>query len=76
MVKTTPIASKINYQALSEELETILNELQSDNLDISKALSSYERGLVIIKQLEDYIKRAENSITTINSLKTSKKSVK
>lgn len=56
-------AQPINFQKLSDELEQIMVELQRDDLDIDVALKQYERGLVIIKDLEAYLKLAENMVS-------------
>ncbi len=56
------MAQKIDYQALSAELEEILGRLQSGDLQIDEALKAHERGQKIIAQLQMYLKTAENSI--------------
>ncbi len=55
----------INYRKLSDELDNILNQLQSGELDIDKAINLHERGQIIIKQLQTYLKTAENKITKV-----------
>ena len=54
--------SNASYEQLKTELDTIMLELQRDDLDIDKALKHYERGLELVKQLEDYLQTAENTI--------------
>jgi len=51
-----------NYKALSDELEQAMAELERGDLDIDQAVECYERGLVIVRQLEDYLKDAENKV--------------
>lgn len=51
-----------NYRALNEELESILDKLQTGELDIDQALLSYERGMEVLKELENYLKTAENQV--------------
>lgn len=58
---------KTDYQSLSNELEIILSKLQSADLDIDEAVKAYERGIVIAKELEVYLKTAENKITKIKA---------
>ena len=50
------------YQSLKNELDTIMAELQRDDLDVDLALQHYKRGLELVKQLEQYLKTAENQI--------------
>lgn len=57
----------VNYQELSRELDTILTQLQTDDFDIDQALKLYERGIVISKQLETYLKDAENTVTKLKA---------
>jgi len=55
------------YQQLSDELETIMLELQREDLDIDAALVHYQRGLELIGQLETYLKTAENKVTELKA---------
>lgn len=58
---------KIDYQSLSMELDEILEKLQSAELNIDEAVKAYERGMTIAKELETYLKEAENKITKIKA---------
>lgn len=60
-------SKKIDYQALNLELDDILRTLQSGELDIDEAITSYERGQQIISELEDYIKQSENKIIKLKN---------
>jgi len=60
----------INYHDLSTELEAILLELQQDGLDVDFAIKQYERGLELVKLLEDYLKTAENKVTKLKATDT------
>jgi exodeoxyribonuclease VII small subunit len=57
----------IDYRKLSSELDAILGELQNGELDIDKALKQYDRGQAVIKQLNEYLKTAENKITQVTT---------
>lgn len=57
----------INYQSLKAELDTVLDELQNDTTDVDAALKGYERGLELIRQLEKYLKTAENHIKQLQA---------
>lgn len=59
--------AKADYQALSKELDTIMSELQSEDLDVDRALVCYKRGLQLVKQLEAYLEQAENTIHELRS---------
>jgi exodeoxyribonuclease VII small subunit len=56
-----------SYQDLNSELETVLAQLQSGDLDIDEATAAYERGMKLVQQLETYVKEAENKITKVKA---------
>ena len=55
----------VNYQTLSAELDELLAKLQSNDVDVDQAVALYERGMIIVKELETYLKTAENKVTKI-----------
>lgn len=57
----------VSYQELSSELELVLEALQQDDIDIDVALQKYERGLELVKQLEAYLKTAENKVSKLKA---------
>lgn len=58
---------KQDYQTLKNELDEVLMQLQDESTDIDAALKGYERGLELTKQLEAYLKSAENRIIQLKS---------
>jgi len=58
---------KTDYRTLSEELDGILSRLQSGELNIDEAMPAYERGMKLVKELEAYLKNAENRITELQA---------
>jgi exodeoxyribonuclease VII small subunit len=59
--------TEINYEALKAELDAILADLQRDDLDVDTALRSYQRGLELTRQLETYLKTAENKVSELKA---------
>lgn len=51
-----------NYKQLSAQLDDIMAKLQSEDIDIDEAIKLYEQGSTIVKQLETYLKTAENKV--------------
>ena len=51
-----------NYRELQAELDTITDKMQSQDSDIEESLQLYKQAQSIIKQLEDYLKTAQNEI--------------
>lgn len=58
---------KINYQKLTDELDSILEQLQSGDIGVDTALDAYQRGLKTIEELQIYLKGAENKITELKA---------
>ncbi|MES2971502.1 MAG: exodeoxyribonuclease VII small subunit [Patescibacteria group bacterium] len=56
------MATKKLYRELQAELDEVLEEMQSAELDIDKALDLYKKGQKLIAQLEDYLHNAKNEI--------------
>lgn len=59
--------SDISYEVLNAELENIMVQLQDESLDIDIALKHYQRGLELVKALEDYLKNSENKINELKA---------
>lgn len=59
MSKTT------DYKQLNQELEVILDKMQSADLDIDEAIKQYERGIAVVEELQGYLKQAENKVTKL-----------
>ena len=67
MTKTDPKQPAPTYEALKTELDTILAELQREDLDVDTALKHYQRGLELVRQLEKYLAKAENKVTELKA---------
>ena len=50
------------YSSLSSELEALLAKLQAPDIAIDEALTLYERGLALARQIEVQLVAAENRI--------------
>jgi exodeoxyribonuclease VII small subunit len=51
-----------DYQALSLELEQLLNRLQQSDIRVDEAVKLYEEGLALVAELEAHLQQAENTI--------------
>lgn len=58
----------IDYQALSRELDEIVTKLQSEDVAIDDAIKLHGRGIEITKQLEKYLKDAENTVSKVSGV--------
>lgn len=60
-------SSNKSYAQLTTELGEIIAWFESDEVELDKALLKYEQAAELIKQMEDYLKKAENKIRKINT---------
>lgn len=56
-----------DYQSLKAELDSVLAELQREDLGVDEALKHYKRGQTLIKRLNTYLKQAENTLTELQA---------
>lgn len=61
------MAKKQTYKELSDELAEVMASLEGGELDIDEAVKCYERGLAIVRELEDHLKDAENKVTMLKT---------
>jgi exodeoxyribonuclease VII small subunit len=47
------------------ELERIVRDLESGNLELEDSLGSYERGVALIKELQVKLETAQQRVTTL-----------
>ncbi|MCL2818452.1 MAG: exodeoxyribonuclease VII small subunit [Actinomycetia bacterium] len=47
------------------ELEAIVHSLESGNLELEDSLTSYERGVTLIKELQTKLETAQQKVTTL-----------
>ena len=57
----------LSYEESKRELDEILHDLQGDELDVDAALAKYKRGLELAKQIENYLKDAQNEIRELKT---------
>jgi exodeoxyribonuclease VII small subunit len=55
------------YIDIQAELTDILQWFEKDNLDIDEAIAKYEEAIKLTKQLESYLKQAENKVKKIQA---------
>lgn len=58
--------SSKTYQQLSDELNDILNQLQSSESSIDDSVELYERGLKLAQEMELYLNKTSNKISKLN----------
>jgi exodeoxyribonuclease VII small subunit len=64
MVKSK-IAPQIDYQKLSSDLEAVIARLQDEKTSIDESLKLYEQATKMVEELSDYLKTAENRLSSL-----------
>ncbi len=57
----------LDFAEAMAELESITKYLESDDVDIDKAMEKFKRGSELAKEIKNYLKEAENTISTIKA---------
>ncbi len=57
----------LNFAEAMAELESITEYLESDDVEIDKAMEKFKRGSELAKEIKNYLKEAENTISTIKA---------
>lgn len=55
----------VNYIQLSEELDALLERLESGDLNVDEAVAAYERGTEILKSLQRYLEQSEQRVMVL-----------
>jgi len=58
---------KLNYEESISELETILSNVQDENISLDKIQSNYIKGNLLLKHCEELLEFVEQEINEINS---------
>ena len=65
MVKKKSEDKEINFTAAYEELEQIVADFESREIDLEKDLPRFERGLELAHKLQGRLKNIENKVVEI-----------
>lgn len=57
--------SNASFQQRLADLNAIVAWFETEDMDIDEALKQYEKGLELIKELNDYLKTAKNKVEAI-----------
>ena len=56
----------INLDKLIAELESIVNKMESDDLNVEDSLKSYEKGISLIKNAQNKLKKIEQKVEILS----------
>lgn len=57
--------TEVSFEAAVEKLESIVQEMESDELPLDKLLVRYEEGAKLVKACEEKLQSAETRITQL-----------
>jgi len=61
-----PAKKPVDYQQLSQELDSVLVALQQPDVAVDEAVKLYEQGMKLVTQLEDHVTKAENTLEKLH----------
>jgi exodeoxyribonuclease VII small subunit len=54
-----------SYRKLMEELDSVMQALQADGVDVDAGIAHYEKGIALAKEIEAYLTKSENKLTEL-----------
>jgi len=56
----------INIEKVLSELESIVNKMEEDNLNLEDSLSSYEKGILMPQDAQENLKKIEQRVQILS----------
>lgn len=56
---------KSTYKNLNDELEALLEQMQSGDIDLDEAITKYKQALETVEKMEAYLKKAKAEIEKV-----------
>ena len=56
----------LNLEKLLTELESIVNKMEGDDLNIEESIKSYEKGINLIKDAQNKLKKIEQKVEILS----------
>lgn len=53
------------YQQMRAELDALMTWFEQDNIDVDTAVTKYEQAIKLAKEIEVYLRNAENKINKL-----------
>lgn len=65
MAENTKDITELSYKEASQELERIIRNLESGDLELEDSLASYTRGVELLKNLRERLTTAEQKVAVL-----------
>ena len=59
-----------SFESAVSELESIVQEMENSQLPLDQALAAYQRGTVLLRQCQEVLSKAEQSIRILETTDT------
>ncbi len=59
-----------SFESAVSELESIVQEMENSQLPLDQALAAYQRGTALLRQCQDVLSKAEQSIRILETSDT------
>lgn len=53
------------YQQMADQLDELIQWFESDQVNLDEAVDKFEQAMELLKQMEDFLKAAENKVKKI-----------
>ena len=57
---------KLNIEKILSDLELIVTKMEEDNLNLEDSLSSYEKGILLVKTAQENLKKIEQRVQILS----------
>lgn len=65
--KADPETADLTYEAAVEELESIIDQIESGDIGLEQSIRRYERGAALLKHCRSILDQAEQRITELDA---------
>lgn len=66
-----PNAGDLTFEAAMEQLESIVERVESGQIGLEQALAEYERGVALVRRCREVLQRAELRVEELSKLTAS-----
>ena len=67
--KSNTITKPSDFEHSIKELEQVLNTMEQGNISLSESLAHYEKGVKLIRQCQEALEKAEQTLHVLNQSK-------
>lgn len=65
--KSKSTESELTYEELVDQLETLVDRIESGEIELEESIKGYEEGIGLVKRARGILDRAEQRIVELNA---------